>query len=86
MLSRVHISTPCDLPSPELWVSSARIALLDAAGEQEGVGLVKPPYLELKLKSQLHGSRSANLIQRIEAATLGAASERRSQHLSRLPE
>jgi len=41
---------------------------------------------EQQLQSQLHRSRAADLIQRIEAAILAAASEGRSQHLRRLPE
>jgi DNA-binding NtrC family response regulator len=42
--------------------------------------------LEKKLQSPLHRSRAADLIQRIEAAVLAAASERRSEHLRRLAE
>ena len=41
---------------------------------------------EHELQSQLRGPRSADLIERIEAAVLAAASERGSQHLRRLPE
>src|SRR4029077_2056868 len=43
-------------------------------------------FSEQKRQSQLHRARSANLVQRIEAAILAAASKRRSQHLRRLPE
>ena len=39
-----------------------------------------------KLEGELGGARAADLIQRIEAATLAAASERGSEHLSGLPE
>ena len=41
---------------------------------------------EQEFQSQLSRARSADLIQRIEAATLAATSERRSQHLGRLAE
>ncbi len=41
---------------------------------------------EYNLQGQLRRPRAADLIQRIEAAILTAASERRSQHLRRLPE
>jgi hypothetical protein len=43
-------------------------------------------HSEKELKGQLHRSRAADLIQRIEAAVLAAASERCSQHLRRLAE
>jgi hypothetical protein len=41
---------------------------------------------EDELQRQLHGSRSADLIQRIEAAILAVTSRRCARHLRRLPE
>ena len=42
--------------------------------------------LEQQLQGELRRARAADLIQRIEAAILAAASERRTQHLGRLAE
>ena len=51
---------------------------------------MRPPLrkrgLENQLQGQLRRARAADLIQRIEAASLAAASQRGSQHLGRLAE
>jgi multidrug resistance efflux pump len=62
-------------------VEAAKTQLTEANGEVD-----QGKCSEQELKSQLHRPRSADLIQRIEAASLAAASQRCSQHLSRLPE
>lgn len=57
-----------------------------SVGALLGVGLPGRSPLKHELQRQLHGTWSADLIERIEPTVRAAASERRSQHLRRLPE